>query len=341
MLKYTILISTLLLSSCSLFSKKKLELKAHPNNTPVKQKLPSFVKIDLSAEGYIVMKQKFKSYGFCEAMKPDMEVDITPFKKFNKIKTTGRCYKKSKTFVLKSKNILPMGSYKVDLDFEHDNETMLSHPVVGVNYKDPDFASEDDHIRDGAASWAANQKMAAVINPGEGDKTDWLKIEPSGGTIQITLLDKSRKNNIIAHVYWVNPEKDKVTKKRYLKTNRRMTIPHPDGKDVFLRILGKDLVPETKYTLLRKDLAKVETKRLKVVDFIQMDESSWSALIKATDGITDGDKIKIKAQKANGKYITLGKCKVTSVDDSFINCSINTKGGDFINYYGLFTVKDK
>jgi hypothetical protein len=328
---------TLLFSSCSLFRKKKLEVKAHPNNTVIKQNLPTFIKVDLAAEGYIGLGQKFKSYSFCSAMRPEMQVIITPFDKTNHFEVKTNCSKKLKTYRVSSKNILPIGSYRVKLNFEHEAKAMLGHPRLHVRYKNPDFASDDDHLSEGAKAWAPNQKLQETVDPSKGDKNDWYKIDTGDSSARLTLLDKS-KGNIVANLVWLSATTGRVAKKRRMRSGKKRIVTVGDNQELYLHVFGKTYTPSSSYTVFRKDLAKSIVTSIPLIDFYPVSSNQWNGLLKKVDGVEAGSIIRIKA-KNGSSYRVLGNCAVSSISGDVATCTISRSSSKSYPSYRAEMVK--
>ncbi len=335
---YILLFLGMISSSCALFKVKRTELQAHPNNTEIRQNLPTFFKVDIPVEGYIGISQKFKSYGFCQALRPEIKVIINPYRKQNELELTSFCEKKSKTLRVSSKNILPAGSYRIYLKFEHDSKSMLGHPNLDVLYKNPDFASDDDHLQEGAKAWAPNQKLQEVVDPSKGDTNDWFKLNSGDNSVRLTLLDKS-KGNVMALLKWISVDTGKIIKSRKLTTGKREVVHSKDNEELYLHVFGKRYTPESKYTVFRKDIAKETVLPLNLIDVYPISKSDWSVMIKVAEGIQIGASVRIRARTTSGKNVVLGRCSINSISGEVATCTLKYSTSQAYSQYFAELVK--
>ncbi|MBI4403825.1 MAG: hypothetical protein HY537_06680 [Deltaproteobacteria bacterium] len=276
--------------------------------------------VKLAASGQIIVRQKFPEKAKpCEAYKINFKVEIKKAKG-SRIPVRYVCTFLPGNLVAMSSGMLPKGEYEVRGVNISGPMPFKETPVLSVRYLDPDFGSGTDQDFGGAVELGENATVKGAVNYADGNTTNWIRAKGKG-TMLLDFIDPSENHDLKALVFSFSKETGSLVPISALrhKGPRRMRTTG----EVLIKVVGPAYEGERSYSVSRRDLQATKKVRIPVIDCYPLDGASSIVLLGGAEGLKANDEVSVLGKKATGENVSLGACKVISIEGSQASCRLD------------------
>ncbi len=299
-------IAFLALTGCSLAPTKGLPVHLEERTQEFSVKLETssrFVLLEPLAPG--------KS---CEAKRKDIFFELRGKGHRGAVDAPRSCTLVPKHVALRSKNAYGKGEYLI-----HAVGSGGKLPTLTADPEDPDALSGPDQDFAGAVELAENATVKGVVNFAAANATNWVQIGGARSDVSLMFLPEPG-SDVDAKLYLLPPG---ATSPRQIGTlpPKSKRIAATDGGTLYVRIAARRFSGEANYSLLRRDVAKVKSTSLAVIDFYPVDGRSTVLLLPAHEGLKAETTLRVTGMRA-GKAVSFGRCTVTSLSPTQTSCRL-------------------
>jgi hypothetical protein len=193
-------------------------------------------------------------------------------------------------------------------------------PRVTADPEDPDALSGPDQDFAGATELAENATVKGSVSYAGANASNWIAVGGAKNAVSLLFLPEPG-SEVEAKLFVLTPGASTPVRVGTLLPKQKRLVT-PDGGTLYVKVSGRRFSGETSYALVRKDVAKVKSTSLTVLDFYPVDGNSALLLLPAHDGLKADARLRVTGVRA-GKPVSLGRCTVTSASPTQAGCRLD------------------